>query len=142
MRKIYLRNAVNPTQSSINKPSITWSQTDAALTQFTAYQVNVLDETGGIIHDTGEIKTSTIVTNGTWIPSNASPTFEPIQIKVRVKDETMWSEWSNAGWMEIVSMFSLRSTQPLDNSIEISQSKITAGETATVKLSVYGNVYS
>ncbi|OKP87757.1 hypothetical protein A3844_10145 [Paenibacillus helianthi] len=131
----------SPSETDVSNPSILWNQKDAELTKFTAYQVQVLDESGGIVSDSGEVKTSLTTTTGTWLSSLKLPTFEPLQVKVRVKDESLWSEWSNTGWMEIASMFSLKLNNSLTNTIELSRPTIKSGEPTTVKLSVYGNVY-
>ncbi|AIQ70928.1 hypothetical protein PGRAT_27385 [Paenibacillus graminis] len=36
----------NPSETNVSNPSISWNQKDAELTKFTAYQVQVLDESG------------------------------------------------------------------------------------------------
>ncbi|KHL91159.1 hypothetical protein QW71_36270, partial [Paenibacillus sp. IHB B 3415] len=59
----------------------------------------------------------------------------------KVYDEHLWSEWSSVGWIKINSMM-LRTIEQLNCSVELTHSTVKVSQPTTVKLSVYGNVYS
>ncbi|GGG86120.1 hypothetical protein GCM10010918_50330 [Paenibacillus radicis (ex Gao et al. 2016)] len=40
-------------------------------------------------------------TTGSWTASSALPAFRKLQVKVRVKDGTLWSFWSDPKWLYI-----------------------------------------
>jgi alpha-tubulin suppressor-like RCC1 family protein len=90
-----------PTSVSITTPTFAWSILDGASTTFTAYQVQVLNEAGTVILDSGSVTQSTTATTGTWTASSALPTGQKLQIRVRVTDGTSWSEWSVSKWLYI-----------------------------------------
>ena len=85
----------------MSHPSIRWSQSDAELTKFMKYQVQILDESGTIVVDSEEIEQVTTAKTGFWTPEQALPANQALQIQVRVKDEHAWSEWSSVGWMKV-----------------------------------------
>ena len=89
-------------------PTITWTQTDLDPdTTFTAYEVYIGQVTtySGIEYETDE-KSSGIksfVTKdevNSYLASNVYGNADlKFRIKVRVKDETTWSQWSNEAWL-------------------------------------------
>ncbi|MEK3698235.1 hypothetical protein NYE33_14835 [Paenibacillus sp. FSL R10-2199] len=91
----------SPTAMTITKPTIGWTQTDAAVTTFTGYQVQVLDESGAVVLDSGVQATSTLLTSNTWTATTALPAGQKLQVRVKVTDGAAWSEWSAMKWMTI-----------------------------------------
>ncbi|MFC3749291.1 RCC1 domain-containing protein, partial [Paenibacillus sp. GCM10012306] len=89
----------SPTVFNITKPTIGWTQVDAAMTTFTGYQVQVLDESGVVILDSGVQATNTLLTSNTWTVTTALSTFKKLQVRVKVTDGAAWSEWSAVTWM-------------------------------------------
>ena len=89
----------NPTVVNIEQPSISWQQNDASLTVFTAFQVQILSESGTMVLDSGVIDQNTTSNSGSWTVSSVLPVNQKLQVKVRVSDGVVWSEWSPVGWM-------------------------------------------
>ncbi|MBY9084659.1 hypothetical protein KIH86_10500 [Paenibacillus sp. HN-1] len=91
----------SPAAVNITKPTISWSQVDAEATTFTGYQVQVLDESGGVVLDSGVQTSSTTLASSSWTVGTALPTFKKLQVRVKVTDGALWSEWSEVKWMII-----------------------------------------
>ncbi|MBP1904775.1 hypothetical protein J2Z32_001399 [Paenibacillus turicensis] len=90
-----------PEGSNVSQPSIEWKQEDAALTNFAAYQVEIMDDNGEIIVDSGVVnKAVTTNTNG-WTVDQVLPSGKTMQVRVKVYDEQYWSEWSEVGWLKV-----------------------------------------
>uniref|UniRef100_UPI00056ACFFF hypothetical protein n=1 Tax=Paenibacillus pini TaxID=669461 RepID=UPI00056ACFFF len=66
--------------------------------------------------------------------STALPVGEVLQVRVKVKDEHAWSEWSESGWLEVYPFF-------LKNTDTIEKISIEAGKQILVKASVSNSVY-
>ena len=90
-----------PQVSKISHPSISWNQMDAALTVFAAYQVHILNEAEQIVLDTGTVNQAVTASGNSWTVDQELPVGVPLKVQVRVKDESVWSNWSEAGWMSI-----------------------------------------
>ncbi|WP_216651770.1 hypothetical protein [Paenibacillus sp. NEAU-GSW1] len=90
----------NPTLTA-QKPTIEWVQSDEdAGTEFSAYQVQVLDQTmTSLLYDSGIQSQHTAAANGDWRIPVLLSSGEPLAVRVRVKDETDWSNWSVAKYM-------------------------------------------
>ena len=74
---------------------------DAALTVFAAYQVHILNEAEQIVLDTGTVNQAVTASGNSWTVDQELPVGVPLKVQVRVKDESVWSNWSEAGWMSI-----------------------------------------
>ncbi|WP_341347072.1 hypothetical protein [Paenibacillus sp. FSL H3-0469] len=94
---------ISPEKVNSTRPSILWDQKDAALTVFTAYQVQVLSVTGEIVADSGVIEQAVTAPDAEWTINKDLPADEALQVRVKVKDERVWSNWSEAGWLEYSS---------------------------------------
>ncbi|OKP98371.1 hypothetical protein A3849_11270 [Paenibacillus sp. P46E] len=127
-----------PEEIIIGKPLIKWSQNDAALTLFTAYQVQILNETGDVVEDSGELVQNSTSATGSWLVINSLPEYEPLRVQVRVKDQQVWSEWSEKKWFVIYNALGAK----LNNNLSLEKFSVVAGERATVRVSVYDNVYA
>ncbi|PYE47191.1 alpha-tubulin suppressor-like RCC1 family protein, partial [Paenibacillus barcinonensis] len=90
-----------PQVANISHPSIMWTQTDAELTVFAAYQVQILNEAGQVIVDTDVINQAVTAAINSWTVDQELPVGVPLKVQVRVKDESAWSNWSEVGWMTI-----------------------------------------
>ncbi|WP_235218521.1 glycoside hydrolase family 78 protein, partial [Paenibacillus sp. FSL R7-269] len=90
-----------PSESNVSNPAFQWTQKDAARTNFAAYQVQVLDANGVVVVDSGEVKQPTTGDTNTWTVSTPLPAGQVFQVKVRVNDEHLWSEWSSGGWVKV-----------------------------------------
>ncbi|RUT38533.1 hypothetical protein EJP82_27140 [Paenibacillus anaericanus] len=99
-----------PEESHVSNPSIRWTQEDVALTNFAVYQVQVLDASGAVVVDSGEVKQATTAAANAWTVTKPLPSGQAYQIQVRVNDEHLWSEWSSVGWIKY-SELSLRGLQ-------------------------------
>uniref|UniRef100_UPI000AFEE8B0 hypothetical protein n=1 Tax=Paenibacillus pini TaxID=669461 RepID=UPI000AFEE8B0 len=61
-----LGTQASPATTNVSQPSILWNQVDAALTKFTAYQVQVMDESGALLVDSQIVEQSSTVSSGSW----------------------------------------------------------------------------
>ncbi len=79
-----------------------WEQTDSmSNTVFSDMQIQVLNEAGEKVADSGEMKqdkAQMVATTGSWLTNQDLPENLKLQVQVRVKDGSMWSEWSEPGW--------------------------------------------
>ncbi|KJB84805.1 hypothetical protein AZ66_28675, partial [Paenibacillus sp. E194] len=64
--------------------------------------VQILDETGKILVDSGVQKQYVDVTNtqGSWVVTTPLVANQKVQVRVKVSDGSLWSEWSEPGWMK------------------------------------------
>ncbi|MCL6456418.1 MAG: hypothetical protein K6T85_00280 [Gorillibacterium sp.] len=84
------------------RPTITWNTSDPDAGQTTkTYQLIVANAAGVTKYDSGQV-------NGSWAFGRQSvavgtnlPTNVPLQVKVRVYDGDLWSEWSGVEWLFI-----------------------------------------
>ncbi|MNO43549.1 Regulator of chromosome condensation (RCC1) repeat protein [compost metagenome] len=90
-----------PAPSNVTKPLITWNVTDGAGTTFTTLQVQILDASSTVVLDSGEVEVVTQSTSQSWQVNAALPENQNLQVRVKVKDGVLWSEWSEAGWMKV-----------------------------------------
>jgi hypothetical protein len=119
-----------PEASNVSQPVIRWSQSDAALTNFAAYQVQVLDASGAVVVDSGEIKQQWMIDGvNTWTVNKALPVGQAFQVRVKVYDEQLWSEWSGIGWIK----YNKQQISMYRNYL-----RIASGQETTVTLTVYG----
>ncbi|WP_459954555.1 hypothetical protein, partial [Paenibacillus pini] len=44
---------------------------------------------------------SSTVSSGSWTVPTALPVGKALQVRVKVKDEHAWSEWSTLGWVKL-----------------------------------------
>ncbi|MFC4602003.1 alpha/beta fold hydrolase, partial [Cohnella hongkongensis] len=95
-----LGTPTSPSVSYITKPSISWQMTDAELTVFSQYQVQVLDESDQVVVDSGIV---TQAGTTSWTVDTDLPINQALQVRVKVKDETAWSEWTAVGWIRAES---------------------------------------
>ncbi|WP_036667073.1 S8 family serine peptidase [Paenibacillus sp. UNC217MF] len=91
-----------PDKSNVTLPSIGWNIEGAWLAPFGNYQVQILDETGKILVDSGIQKRYVDVTNtqGSWVLTTPLEANKIVQVRVKVSDGSLWSEWSEPGWMK------------------------------------------
>jgi alpha-tubulin suppressor-like RCC1 family protein len=95
-----------PTETSSTKPIVSWTQTDAALTIFTGYQVQILDAAGTtVVVDSGVMPQNTTANSASWTVAAPLPTNQNFQVRVKVSDGVVWSDWSNPAWMKVVPSF-------------------------------------
>ncbi|WP_347324819.1 fibronectin type III domain-containing protein [Paenibacillus wenxiniae] len=98
--------AQSPKTTTNPKVTFKWEQKDTAVdTVFSDLQVQVLDEKGQKILDSGEVqqdKLQITTGNASWISTQDLPRNMKLQVQVRVKDGTIWSEWSQPGWFSIL----------------------------------------
>jgi alpha-tubulin suppressor-like RCC1 family protein len=90
-----------PSVINVNRPAITWTQNDSALTTFTGYQVQVLDESGNVLLDSGVQAQASTGNSGSWTVSESLPVNQPLQVRTKVSDGMLWSDWSAVGWMKV-----------------------------------------
>ncbi|MCM3133646.1 hypothetical protein M3629_12685, partial [Paenibacillus polysaccharolyticus] len=83
------------------KPLIKWEQKGGSNTRFVSSHIQVLDEKGTVLLDSGEIEQNTTLSSGSWTTSEALPVNQKVQVRVRVKDQQLWSDWSKAGWLKV-----------------------------------------
>jgi len=114
-------NQATPATVYINKPRITWNQVDAALTLFMQYQVQVLDANGAVLVDSGVQTQNGTGATGNWTVSSALPANQVLQVRVRVKDETAWSEWSPARWLQVSSSFTGKNLSTSDHTVYVKE---------------------
>ncbi|MCD1260078.1 S8 family serine peptidase [Paenibacillus athensensis] len=94
-------SAAAPTMFTDLFPVVLWNQLDDEQTVFTAYQVQVWNETNTMVLDTGAINGNFTGTTKSWRPSSVLPQSVKLKVMVRVSDGLDWSEWSSPGWMTI-----------------------------------------
>ncbi len=83
-------------------PTIVWRQTDPnADTTFTGYALRFLDEQGNVIYETDQRSQHTKENERSWTLESELPPRVNIQVQVRVKDEELWSEWSEPKWLYV-----------------------------------------
>jgi hypothetical protein len=84
-------------------PTITWTQTDPDTgTTFRMFQVEIANEAGSVILDSGWIWQGTTSSYGSWQLSSQLPTGQKLSVRVRVTDQfDSASAWSPAGWLFI-----------------------------------------
>ncbi|WP_442950471.1 OmpL47-type beta-barrel domain-containing protein [Paenibacillus sp. FSL H7-0357] len=90
-----------PTVVGITTPSIGWTQNDSEGTTFTGFQVQILDEAGEVVLDSGTVAQNTTSNTASWTVTEALPVGQKLQVRVKVSDEGAGSEWSAAGWMQV-----------------------------------------
>ncbi|WP_217635233.1 hypothetical protein [Paenibacillus sp. yr247] len=101
-------------------PTLAWNQTDIDPdTTFTAFEISITsyspDGWGG--YYSNESTTSKVVSTkaeaAQWFASNIwGAASIKWKVKVRVKDETLWSAWSNEGWFSSVKLPTVQLTFP------------------------------
>lgn len=126
-----------PEESNVSNPVIRWTQEDAALTNFALYQVQVLNADGTVVVDSGEVKQPLSANVNAWTVTEPLPSGQTFQVRVRVNDEHLWSEWSSVGWVRYSEVSSLRSMQH-QMTAEASKKAISVGEETTITFTVYG----
>ncbi len=98
-------NAASSVTNTNPRGDFKWEQTDTmANTLFSDMQIQVLDEKGVKIVDSGEIKQDQIqmsTNTGSWLTGADLPENVKLQVHVRVKDGSMWSDWSQPGWFMV-----------------------------------------
>lgn len=82
---------------------VTWNQMDLdSKVTFNYFQVQVLNESGSVVVDSGKVWQGTTATSGSWTVSTALPAGQKLQFRVSVWDQyDAWSGWSNIGWLYI-----------------------------------------
>ncbi|WP_213585981.1 CARDB domain-containing protein [Paenibacillus sp. J2TS4] len=91
-----------PTMMETLRPTLQWRQTDPDPgTVFKAYQLQITDESGTIILDTGQKTQNTSNTSASWKVDRDLPPRQNMQVRVRVHDGHVWSPWSPQAWMMI-----------------------------------------
>ncbi|MGN7382038.1 PKD domain-containing protein [Paenibacillus sp. SAFN-117] len=91
-----------PTMMDTLRPTLQWKQTDPDPgTVFKAYQLQIMDEAGKVILDTGEKSQNTSNTSASWTVDRDLPPRQKLQVHVRVHDGHIWSPWSPVAWMMI-----------------------------------------
>ncbi|EJW15454.1 alpha/beta hydrolase [Paenibacillus alvei] len=121
-----------PEISNVSTPSIRWSQEDAAFTNFSAYEVQVLDASGTVIVDSGVVEQAVTATANAWTMTEPLPAGQAFQVRVKVNDEQQWSDWSAVGWLKYMIYTDLQV------GINSEKTGILAGENTTVTFAVYG----
>ncbi|MFD0716212.1 hypothetical protein, partial [Paenibacillus sp. GCM10027626] len=96
----------NPTPTRVTRPTIVWNQEDAALTTFSAIQVQLFDETTTLIYDSGIVEQNVTGSVGDFTVPVDLPEGK-LQVRVKVSDGTKWSEWSDSRWMLIDTMIDI-----------------------------------
>ncbi|MNJ38784.1 Regulator of chromosome condensation (RCC1) repeat protein [compost metagenome] len=127
-----------PDGSDVSQLSIQWDQEDAALTNFAAYQVQILDEDGEVVVDSGVVEQAVTASNNAWTVNQALPAGKALQVRVKVYDEQYWSEWSAVGWMKKYEPLEVQHPQTEQHLKISSPSKLQSGSDTTVTLTVYG----
>ncbi|WP_178382876.1 RCC1 domain-containing protein, partial [Paenibacillus sp. P46E] len=79
-----LGSKASPATTNVSNPSIRWTQDDAALTRFGAYQVQVLNESGTVVIDSGEVTQPTTATVNAWTINKPLLYSQAYQVRVRV----------------------------------------------------------
>ncbi|WP_179013949.1 hypothetical protein [Paenibacillus sp. 79R4] len=69
-----------PEESNVSNPVIRWTQEDAALTNFAMYQVQVLDASGAVVVDSGEVNQPLTSNVNAWTVSTPLPTGQAFQV--------------------------------------------------------------
>ncbi|MCM3136646.1 hypothetical protein M3629_28270, partial [Paenibacillus polysaccharolyticus] len=69
-----------PSLSRVTKPTLGWTQTDVIQTVFSHAQIQVLDEKGTVLLDSGEIEQNTTLSSGSWTTSEALPVNQKVQV--------------------------------------------------------------
>ncbi|NOJ73392.1 OmpL47-type beta-barrel domain-containing protein, partial [Paenibacillus alvei] len=90
-----------PEESNVNMPSIRWSQEDAALTNFSAYEVQVLDASDKVVVESGVVEQAVTATANEWTVTKPLPADQAFQVRVKVCDGLLWSDWSAVGWLKV-----------------------------------------
>lgn len=91
-----------PAMMDTLRPILQWKQTDPDPgTVFKWYQLQIMDEAGKVILDTGEKSQNTSNTSASWKLDRDLPPRQKLQVRVRVHDGHIWSPWSSATWMMI-----------------------------------------
>ncbi|SED12915.1 PKD domain-containing protein [Paenibacillus sp. GP183] len=94
----------SPTIMSTIRPNITWSQTDPDVGAiFKQYQVQISNESGSIVLDSGIQNQNTTSTTANWTVNMDLLPGQKLQVRVRVNDGMDWSNWSAPTWMLINS---------------------------------------
>jgi hypothetical protein len=90
----------SPSYVSSLMPTITWNQMDIDPgTTFAAYQVLVKDPSGNVVVDSGIQAQAMTSTTASWVVNQNLAMGALYQVTVRVNDGTVWSNWSNIGWL-------------------------------------------
>ncbi|CAG7658875.1 CARDB domain-containing protein [Paenibacillus allorhizosphaerae] len=86
-----------------NTPTVTWNQMDLDVRAvFNYFQVQVLNESGLVVVDSGKVWQGTSATSGSWTVNTPLPAGQKLQFRVSVWDQyDAWSGWSNTGWLYI-----------------------------------------
>ncbi|WP_341283107.1 fibronectin type III domain-containing protein [Paenibacillus sp. FSL H8-0537] len=96
-----------PVVTNIDQPSIAWEQVDTdSLTVFSRFQVQITDGAGVMVADSGEVEQTLRTKAGSWVVNTALPSDKKLKVRVRVKDDSLWSEWSDYGWLQVKVEFS------------------------------------
>ncbi|WP_158560658.1 PKD domain-containing protein [Paenibacillus contaminans] len=93
----------SPNVITTTMPTITWTQTDPDTgTTFRMFQVEIANEAGAVILDSGWIWQGTTSSYGSWQLSSHLSTGQKLSVRVRVTDQfDSASAWSPAGWLFI-----------------------------------------
>ncbi|WP_338553599.1 S8 family serine peptidase [Paenibacillus sp. KS-LC4] len=91
-----------PMISNITRPSIGWEQVDTdAQTVYSQLHVQIADESGAVVVDSGQIAKNSRQAGGSWVVTADLPQNKLLKVRVRVKDDALWSEWTNYGWLKV-----------------------------------------
>jgi hypothetical protein len=86
------------------RPTVSWVQSDRERGYFSKFYLEVLDQNGGMVYNTGwgAFQNTWSTTNGFTIPVDL-PTNVPLQVHMMVTDDdvNLWSGWSNTVWFFI-----------------------------------------
>lgn len=93
----------SPTAFAIQKPSLSWNQTDPdTATVFKSFEFQVTNDANTVtVFSSGTITQNTAATSRSWTVTNDLPTGQKLRVRVRVNDGLAWSAWSEQTWMYI-----------------------------------------
>ncbi|TXK86018.1 CARDB domain-containing protein [Paenibacillus sp. N3.4] len=95
-------NGTQASPSYVNTlmPTIKWNQSDPDVgTIFASFHVVIKDVNGNVVIDSGIQPLGTSATSGQWTLDQSLVIGQAYQVQVAVNDGTVWSTWSNIGWM-------------------------------------------
>ncbi|MGG6314644.1 hypothetical protein, partial [Paenibacillus macerans] len=73
-----------PEESNVSNPVIRWTQEDVALTNFVKFQVQVLDASGTVVVDSGEVNQPLTANVNAWTVTEPLANGQVFQVRVRV----------------------------------------------------------
>ncbi|WP_139305712.1 fibronectin type III domain-containing protein [Paenibacillus sp. GP183] len=90
----------NPTMIGTMRPTITWNQFDPNGYNLTGYEVQISDSIGNLVISSGAMSQNAAPnSSASWTVTMDLNPGTLYQVKVRVSDKTMQSNWSNIGWL-------------------------------------------